>query len=43
LRVGEALEYAIVGINEGIILPEIAPFGSMKESGIGRPQPVSLD
>jgi hypothetical protein len=31
-----ALEYRIVGINEGIISTEIAPFGGMKESGIGR-------
>jgi hypothetical protein len=30
-----ALEYAIVGINEGIISTEIAPFGGMKESGMG--------
>ena len=36
LRVAEALEYGIVGINEGIISTEIAPFGGMKESGIGR-------
>jgi succinate-semialdehyde dehydrogenase/glutarate-semialdehyde dehydrogenase len=35
-RVAEALEYCIVGINEGIISTEIAPFGGMKESGIGR-------
>jgi acyl-CoA reductase-like NAD-dependent aldehyde dehydrogenase len=34
-RVAEALEYGIVGINEGIISTEIAPFGGMKESGIG--------
>jgi succinate-semialdehyde dehydrogenase / glutarate-semialdehyde dehydrogenase len=33
-RVAEALEYGIVGINEGIISTEIAPFGGMKESGI---------
>src|SRR6266436_778182 len=32
-RVAEALEYGIVGINEGIISTEIAPFGGMKESG----------
>jgi hypothetical protein len=31
----EALEYGIVGINEGIISTEIASFGGMKESGIG--------
>jgi succinate-semialdehyde dehydrogenase/glutarate-semialdehyde dehydrogenase len=35
-RVAEALEYGIVGINEGIISTEIAPFGGVKESGIGR-------
>ena len=35
-RVGEALEYGIVGINVGIISTEIAPFGGFKESGIGR-------
>ena len=35
-RVGEALEYGIVGINEGIISTESAPFGGIKESGIGR-------
>ncbi|HWB48139.1 MAG TPA: NADP-dependent succinate-semialdehyde dehydrogenase [Stellaceae bacterium] len=35
-RVSEALEYGIVGVNEGIISTEIAPFGGMKESGIGR-------
>lgn len=35
-RVGEALEYGIVGINEGIISNEMAPFGGMKESGQGR-------
>jgi len=35
-RVSEALEYGIVGINEGIISTEVAPFGGMKESGIGR-------
>jgi succinate-semialdehyde dehydrogenase / glutarate-semialdehyde dehydrogenase len=34
-RVAEAPEYGIVGINEGIISTEIAPFGDMKESGIG--------
>jgi hypothetical protein len=34
-RVAEALECDIVGINEGIIPTEIAPFGGMKESGIG--------
>ena len=35
-RVGEALEYGMVGINEGIISTEIAPFGGIKESGGGR-------
>ncbi|MGE0213827.1 MAG: NAD-dependent succinate-semialdehyde dehydrogenase [Parvibaculaceae bacterium] len=35
-RVGEALEYGIVGINEGIISTEVAPFGGVKESGVGR-------
>ncbi len=35
-RVGEALEYGMVGINEGIISTEIAPFGGIKESGCGR-------
>ena len=35
-RVGAALEYGIVGINEGIISTEVAPFGGIKESGLGR-------
>lgn len=35
-RVADALEYGIVGINEGIISTEVAPFGGMKESGVGR-------
>ncbi|WP_029011994.1 NADP-dependent succinate-semialdehyde dehydrogenase [Niveispirillum irakense] len=35
-RVAEALEYGIVGINEGIISTEVAPFGGVKESGTGR-------
>ena len=35
-RVGEALEYGMVGVNEGIISTEIAPFGGIKESGTGR-------
>ena len=35
-RVGEALEYGIIGINEGIISTEIAPFGGVKQSGLGR-------
>lgn len=35
-RVAEGLEYGIVGVNEGIISTEVAPFGGIKESGIGR-------
>ena len=35
-RVAEALEYGIVGINTGIISTEVAPFGGMKSSGLGR-------
>jgi succinate-semialdehyde dehydrogenase/glutarate-semialdehyde dehydrogenase len=35
-RVSEALEYGMVGINEGIISSEVAPFGGVKESGSGR-------
>jgi succinate-semialdehyde dehydrogenase/glutarate-semialdehyde dehydrogenase len=35
-RVGEALEYGIVGVNTGIISAETAPFGGIKASGIGR-------
>ncbi|MGE6608040.1 NADP-dependent succinate-semialdehyde dehydrogenase [Halomonas sp. NPDC076908] len=35
-RVGEALEYGMVGINEGIISTEVAPFGGIKASGVGR-------
>ncbi|MDQ3164070.1 MAG: NAD-dependent succinate-semialdehyde dehydrogenase [Actinomycetota bacterium] len=35
-RVSEALEYGIVGINTGFVSTEVAPFGGMKESGIGR-------
>ncbi len=35
-RIGEALEYGMVGINEGIISTEVAPFGGIKESGLGR-------
>lgn len=35
-RVAEALEYGMVGINEGLISTEVAPFGGVKESGIGR-------
>ena len=36
IRVSEALDYGIVGINEGIVSHTEAPFGGMKESGIGR-------
>jgi succinate-semialdehyde dehydrogenase/glutarate-semialdehyde dehydrogenase len=35
-RVAEALDYGIIGINEGIISTELAPFGGMKASGLGR-------
>jgi succinate-semialdehyde dehydrogenase/glutarate-semialdehyde dehydrogenase len=35
-RVASALEYGMVGVNEGIISTEVAPFGGVKESGIGR-------
>ena len=35
-RVGEALEYGMVGINTGIMSNEVAPFGGVKQSGIGR-------
>jgi succinate-semialdehyde dehydrogenase/glutarate-semialdehyde dehydrogenase len=35
-RVGEALEYGIVGVNTGLISTEVAPFGGVKESGLGR-------
>ena len=35
-KVAEALEYGIIGINEGIISTEVAPFGGVKESGMGR-------
>src|SRR5258707_14474530 len=35
-RVAEALEYGIVGFNEGLISTEQAPFGGVKESGLGR-------
>jgi succinate-semialdehyde dehydrogenase/glutarate-semialdehyde dehydrogenase len=35
-RVAEQLEYGMVGINEGLISNEVAPFGGVKESGIGR-------
>lgn len=35
-RVGEALEYGMVGINTGLISTEVAPFGGIKSSGLGR-------
>jgi succinate-semialdehyde dehydrogenase/glutarate-semialdehyde dehydrogenase len=35
-RVAEALEYGMVGINTGIISNEVAPFGGVKQSGVGR-------
>ena len=35
-RVGEALEYGMVGLNTGLISNEVAPFGGIKQSGIGR-------
>jgi len=34
--VSEGLEYGIIGTNTGIISTEVAPFGGVKESGIGR-------
>lgn len=36
VRVGEALEYGMVGLNTGLISSEMAPFGGVKESGLGR-------
>ena len=35
-RVSERLEYGMVGVNSGILSTEVAPFGGVKESGIGR-------
>lgn len=35
-RVGESLEYGMVGLNTGLISTEVAPFGGCKESGLGR-------
>ncbi|MBT4044193.1 MAG: aldehyde dehydrogenase family protein, partial [Rhodospirillaceae bacterium] len=35
-RVSEGVEYGIVGINTGVISTEVAPFGGVKESGLGR-------
>ena len=36
LRMGEGLEYGMVGLNTGLISTEVAPFGGIKESGLGR-------
>ncbi len=35
-RVAEALEYGMVGVNTGLIATEVAPFGGVKQSGLGR-------
>ncbi|MGB1280945.1 MAG: aldehyde dehydrogenase family protein, partial [Vibrio cyclitrophicus] len=35
-NIAEALEYGMVGINDGLISTEVAPFGGVKQSGIGR-------
>jgi len=35
-RVAEALEFGMVGVNTGIISNEVAPFGGVKQSGLGR-------
>ena len=35
-RVAGALKYGMVGVNEGLITTEVAPFGGVKESGMGR-------
>ncbi len=35
-RVSESLDYGLVGVNEGVITTEVAPFGGFKESGVGR-------
>ena len=35
-RVAEALEYGMVGVNTGLITTEVAPFGGVKQSGLGR-------
>ncbi len=37
-RVAEALEYGMVGLNETAITSEVAPFGGVKQSGLGREQ-----
>jgi succinate-semialdehyde dehydrogenase/glutarate-semialdehyde dehydrogenase len=36
MRVAESLEYGMIGVNEGLISTEVAPFGGMKSSGLGR-------
>jgi succinate-semialdehyde dehydrogenase / glutarate-semialdehyde dehydrogenase len=36
LQVAEAVKYGMVGINEGLITTEVAPFGGVKESGMGK-------
>ncbi|MCV5738504.1 aldehyde dehydrogenase family protein, partial [Escherichia coli] len=36
IKFTEGLEYGMVGVNEGIISTEVAPFGGIKESGVGR-------
>jgi succinate-semialdehyde dehydrogenase/glutarate-semialdehyde dehydrogenase len=36
IRVAEALEYGMVAVNDGILSTEVAPFGGMKQSGVGR-------
>ena len=35
-KVSEALEYGMVGVNAGVISTELAPFGGVKQSGLGR-------
>ena len=35
-RVSERLKYGLIGVNEGLIVSEVAPFGGLKESGLGR-------
>jgi len=35
-RVAEALEVGLIGVNDGVIATEVAPFGGVKETGIGR-------
>ena len=38
-KVSEALEYGMVGVNAGVISTELAPFGGVKQSGLGREGP----